>query len=300
MREYWVTQDLLNVAAMGYLVFVILAVALALWLPKNGWGKLLAVAAVLLLSVAIPNNQVNKERQQLQAAADDRKERYAKAKALFDERCKTAGERIFRTVENVEGVLLLNVRQRDPSGDSSDPMWPDAGLPKEVTGEGYIRHFLYAEYDGSPPKHTKKKGERGYLSVGVSGRAPELSKGFRFVDVRQPGAATLRYRLKNSESDQLVVAPLKGESARYAVGYENLVTEEDRAYWVAGTIISVMDTHTGETLARRESYAFEAGLGSKAGFRQPWRFAVTCPSHFGWDGATTRFFVDQVLKPRPG
>lgn len=299
MRDYWLTQDLLNVAAMGYLAFAILAVALALWLPMKGWGKLLAVAAVLLLFVAIPKSQVNKERQQLQAVPD-RKERYAKAKALFDERCKTAGEKIYRTVESVEGVLLLNVRQRDPSGDSSDPMWPDAGLPKESSGEEYIRHFLYAEYDGSPPKHTKKKGERGYLSVGASGRAPELSKGFRFVDVRQPGASTLRYRLKNSESDELVVTTLKGKPARYAVGFENLVTEEDRANWVAGTIISVIDTHTGETLARRESYAFEAGLGSKAGYRQPWRFAVTCPSHFGWDGARTRFFVDQVLKPEQG
>lgn len=296
MRDYWFTQDLLKAAGFGLLALAAMGIVLALWLPRKWWQKGIALAAVLLL-ISIPVRQGVKEVDQEQKAVDDYKERYAKAKALFDERCKMAGEKIYKTVENVEGVLLLNVRQRDPSGDGSDPMWVDAGLPTELPGDGYIRHFLYDEYDGSPANYRRKSGERGYLSVGVAGRAPKLSYGYRFVDVRHSDASTQRYRLKNSESDQLVSEAMQ-KSARYAVGFENLISAEDRANWVAGTIITVTDTRTEETLARRESYAFEPGLGSRAGARQPWRFAVTCPRHVGWDGARTRFFVDQILKPK--
>ena len=44
------------------------------------------------------------------ALAEDAKARLAKAEAMFQERCKKAGEFIHKTVENVEGILLLKVR----------------------------------------------------------------------------------------------------------------------------------------------------------------------------------------------
>lgn len=39
--------------------------------------------------------------------------RAQKAQAMFQERCKTAGEKIYRTAEDVEGILLMKLR---PSG----------------------------------------------------------------------------------------------------------------------------------------------------------------------------------------
>ncbi len=44
---------------------------------------------------------------------------------MFDERCKTAGYKIYKTVENVEGVTLLNVWPREKSYE--DQMWEYAG-----------------------------------------------------------------------------------------------------------------------------------------------------------------------------
>ncbi|GKT00624.1 hypothetical protein AVKW3434_14565 [Acidovorax sp. SUPP3434] len=86
------------------------------------------------------------------------KERYARGKAIFDERCKSAEERINRTVEGVEGVLLMNVRGADASERNSDPYWPDAGLAQQFGGDSYIRSFLEWEHQQRPPN-------RGYLNT---------------------------------------------------------------------------------------------------------------------------------------
>lgn len=48
-------------------------------------------------------------------------------RALFDERCKTvAGEKIYRTVEDVEGIVLLKVRPQRSDADLSSRDWPGA------------------------------------------------------------------------------------------------------------------------------------------------------------------------------
>jgi len=63
--------------------------------------------------------------------AMEAKERLAKAQAMFAERCKTAGEKIQRRVENVEGVLLLKVRPEKEDDysqfDLIDPYGHDLG-----------------------------------------------------------------------------------------------------------------------------------------------------------------------------
>jgi hypothetical protein len=281
-----------------YWFVVLTALALILWKAKGWlWKALLVttVLAIMLGPVAVHVMRRNSEQQQAKAKLDE-------AKRLFDERCKTAGEKIYKTVENVEGVLLLNIRQEDRPGIGDNPLWPDAALPHEATGDQYIRNFLFTEYDGSPADHPMVAGERGFLSSG-GGAYRILSQGYHYVDVKQADGTTLRYRLKeprNIDRADLVNEPVTGTPARYAVGFVNQVNPEDRAHWVAGTTITVTDTQTNEVIATRESYSFEAGLGSKAGGRQPWRFAVTCPTFSGWDGGRTRFFVDQFLKPKQG
>jgi hypothetical protein len=123
------------------------------------------------------------------------------------------------------------------------------------------------------------------------------------VDVKKADGSVIRYRLKkrgDGVKTELIAVAVNGDPSRYAVGFVNRIDPEDRLYWVAGTTISVIDTKTNQLMATRESYSFERGLGSKAGGRSPWGFAVTCPSYSGWDGARTRFFVDQVLRPKQG
>ena len=290
MRDYWLTKDLLQATGIAFIVLSLIGIALALWLPKKWWGKLLALVAVGFL-ISIPVRQGTKEVQQQQVQVDDFKERYAKAKALFDERCKTAGEKIYRTVENVEGVLLLNVRPTDKAAQRANPNWPDAGLPNEVGGDDYIRHFLYWEHKGGSE-------ERGYLN---SYSMKSFANGYKYVEIKQTDG-TFRYTLLEPEKNppQLLASKISGVSALYSVGFTNFLDPEDRKNWVAGTKVTLKDVQTDTVLAEKVWYSFEPGLGSVDGARQPWGFAQTCPSLSGWNAASTRFFADRILKPKQG
>jgi hypothetical protein len=92
---------------------------------------------------------------------------------------------------------------------------------------------------------------------------------------------------------------MSDQPARYAISFADISDPADRRFWIAGTTVTVTDTKTSEILATSTWYAFEPGQGSTAGGRQPWAFATTCPIS-GGGNSSTRFFVDQVLKPKRG
>ena len=80
--------------------------------PKRNPGKILSgsltAAAILMLFVWIIPKQFGPSKEEIQAQEEwDRK--YKEAEAVFNEQCKTAGEKIYRTVDNVEAIMLLKV-----------------------------------------------------------------------------------------------------------------------------------------------------------------------------------------------
>ena len=77
-------------------------------------GLLLASAALLLSACGKSEAQKAQAEQAAKDAAY--REKYAKAKALFEERCKTAGAVVRRTVKDVEGIQLLKIREQTPWG----------------------------------------------------------------------------------------------------------------------------------------------------------------------------------------
>ena len=96
-----------------------------------------AAAAIFVLPMFKQDVKTKQEDKELQV----RQEKYLAAKTVFDERCKDAGYKIYKSVENVEGVTLLNVWQGDPRNE--DQMWEYAGLPKASGKDGYIQGFLF-------------------------------------------------------------------------------------------------------------------------------------------------------------
>lgn len=217
-----------------------------------------------------------------------------KATALFKERCKTAGERIYHVVNDVSGITFLNLRISDRAANEANSLWVDAGLPNESSGDSYIWRFLLWE------QHQDKRNSRGYLSS-----SPSNFPGYRFVDVQvstsQSYRQSYRYSLDVSDSDRpkLRRLALHKPPSRYSVIFENIVNASDRESWVAGTKVSIVDTQGNRMLAEATWYSFEPGLGNTSGGRQPWRFAISCPPS-GATSAPTRFFVDRVLKPSKG
>ena len=68
---------------------------------------------------------------------------------VFEDLCKTAGEKIYRTADNVEGVTLLKV-WNDKYIHSENKLWEYAGLPKQYDNEDYIQGFLEWEAEIIP------------------------------------------------------------------------------------------------------------------------------------------------------
>ncbi|GAA4332762.1 hypothetical protein GCM10023165_07510 [Variovorax defluvii] len=183
MLELGAGADILRSLGWLYVGLIAFLLIAALWLLTRWWQKLMGVIIVLLVFTG-PAYLRHQERSQI---VDERKAKYEAAKALFDERCKTAGPKIYRTVENVEGVLLLSLRPDDKAVNRANPNWPDAGLPDEAGGDAYIRSFLSREH------HQDKRNLRGYLSY-----APSDLPGYRYVDVLNEDGSINRYTLSDA------------------------------------------------------------------------------------------------------
>ena len=244
--------------------------------PKQNAGKILSgsltAAAILILFVWMIPKQFGPSKEEIQAQEEwDRK--YKEAEAVFNEQCKTAGEKIYRTVDNVEGIMLLKVPPKSTVSvdtQNRDPMWDNAAL-QENEGIEFIGKFL-GLYGGNGGSY------------------------YNYVDVLQPNQSDIiRYKGHHSPLKQSLNPR---HPARYAVTFENNVDPKLRRHWVAGATIRVIDRKTNEIIAEKTIYAFEKGLGGTGGARMPWAFAVRCANQEFSDRYPIISFLTKVVKPK--
>ena len=244
-------------------------------LPAPG----LVVAALFFL---FPKALVWQEEWENAERVAEWRKRYDPAKARFDQLCQNAGEKIYRTADNVDGILLLKVRGDDEKYQNysynprKDQMWEDAAIENERQRVGYINSFLpgsMQDWHNSP--------------------------GYRYVDVLQKDGSIIRYSgdwgIKYEDFNQEINPK---QPARYAVTYENDVSWENRKHWIAGTVIKIIDTKTKEVMAEKRVYAFVPALGYSK-FEQnpnPWGRGEFCPKEDGRDRHTASFVI-KVLFP---
>jgi hypothetical protein len=144
-------------------------------------------------------------------------ERFAKAKAMFDERCKTAGEKIHRTVDNVDGIYLLKIRTTTNHGHQfrlDDPYGHDS------TNDEYLKNFLkgyyYQRASSTPPSGSPRAGYSYIEAVDTKD-----GRRFRYGFVMERVLAT-------------------DKPPRYGVTFDDISTREDREYWIAGSSLKVI------------------------------------------------------------
>lgn len=237
-------------------------------------------------------------------------ERAKAGKALWEEKCRTvAGEKIYKKIDNVEGLLLLKVRPQAGEREWADSMWPGAAFASEAFGDGYLNTFLGFEYSGSPSGEPVSTLRRGYINT--DRRAGGLP-GYRYVDViDEKDGKRHRYKGRWEEPWQYDKTYLKGyikffldktaapdAAPRYGVTYEDHVIPADRALGVASSTIKVLDLQTKEVMGEMTRYAWSPG--ASGGNPSPWLTAYKCPSHAAGSDALTRKFVDQILIPKKG
>lgn len=258
----------------------------------------LLLAAALLLGCA---NSVQTQRS----------ERAVVAKGMFEERCKKAGVFIHRTVKDVEGILVMKLRPKDIN--YGDQFRMDDPYGKDYNGEAYVKMLL-----------------RGSLQANTSGTLPPGSPprfGYRFVEAVDPiDGQRYRYTGRLDEPWQrdksyskgyirfvMDKVPAPGERPRYGLTYDDISTRQEREYWIAGSSLRVVDTQTGEVLAERIGYMWDAGQGNNSGGRSPWLLAANqaCPTFYRILGAQpdghavarqahqAQDFVETVLFPKP-
>ena len=268
-------------------------------LAKHRW-----LGAALALTWAVPFNfHDSTPRMNFLKRVED-------GQALFESRCRNqAGVRIYKTVADVDGLLLLKVRPVRGERELNDPHWPGAAFGREYTGEAYIASFLGYEHPVWGKSVSKQR--RGMVTNVWSADA---LPGYRWVEtLGVDGVSRTRHVLVERSVTPLPVGQFgekrmlpsankalesKASSAprpRYGVTFEDHVTPEDRALWGAGSTVKVVDLQTNELLAEMTRYGISL-LQSR--YSAAWLNHSTCPEvGVSGDQASTRQFVDRVLIP---
>jgi hypothetical protein len=246
---------------------------------------------------------------------EDPKARLAKAEAMFQERCKKSGEFIYRTAENVEGILLMKLRpDKINFGHSKEQQFRlDDPYGADVTGSGYFTVFLQGK-DAKGSLVEQGAATNGYRYVEAidpkDGKRYRYTGAIRAVGKMDSTAYNVQVELKRNPDFDLNIyafvldkSPATGTPPRYGVTYDDLSTREEREYWIAGSSLKVIDLKTNEVMAERIGYMWDPGQGNNSGGRSPWLLAgfTACPAFpktpggHPFKGYQTRNFVERVL-----
>ena len=250
---------------------------------KNLYKTIATIIAVILSILIVPipyKREIQQATEKKIAKYNEAQAKYEAAKAVFDEQCKKAGDKIYRTVSNVDGVMLLKVRT-SPALHLNDPMFEDAIVAaREAVNGTYIGSFL------------NKSAIKDSRSIKI---------GYKFVDVLQEDNSISRYlEYKghgsiDEERDNVIKNP--ANPARYVVTYENNVDPELRKHWVAGTTIKIIDCQTNELLAEKTIFAFARTMGTYSHGAWSYSRMDTCPNTEELGTQPTAHFTVTVLKP---
>jgi hypothetical protein len=302
-------DTLFAVAGNLYLLLALAGVCLALWLGKTWLRK--GVYAVLVLAAFIAPLVPEVLRQ------TEFRNRQATAKSMFEERCKTAGEKILRTVEGVDGIYLMKIRTSTNFGNQFEL---DDPYGHDVTGDGYIKIFLKGENPNKPiPGFPPRIGYHYVEAQDIKdGNRYRYTGAMKVVGQMKIDPENLQRALKNDPKYDinnyafvLDKVPAPGKPPRYGVTYDDISTHEEREYWIAGSSLKVIDLETNEVIGERIGYMMDWAQGSGAGQRSPWLYAAdnACPDFnkdrlrrvpgpaSGAQPGQTLDFVEKVLKP---
>jgi hypothetical protein len=261
------------------------------------------VLSVLLIACATPGS-IQK--------AEEARSRLQIAEAMFRERCKTAEERIYKTVDDVEGIFLLKVRPNKVN--FSDQFEMDDPYGSDLGGDAYIKSFLrgFFETNARLPDVPNPNAPRHIAYRFVDAIDPKDGRQYRYTgsikevthtsSLLMGGDGKTTFKTKDFVLDR---TPATSPSPRYGVTYNDISTREEREYWIAGSSLRVIDLHANEVIAERVGYMMDRGQGNISGGRSPWLLAANnaCPKFSSLHGARaqllqTENFVEKVLKPK--
>lgn len=234
-------------------------------------------------------------------------------KEYFEHLCKTeAGQFIYKTVENVEGIYQMRPREH-----VTDEMLMDRYFLEDPYGPVYGHEFnmgsaalkLGTIQDGFVnPRYAD------FVKIGYDLYKPDQN--YKFLEKpipprlqnSQDAATYLRYTRTNTDKmifekghylyprhdgPQLLEEHVKELKSRYGFTWRGIERPHDRDLGIAGGELIVLDLQTNEILAVRRGFLLAAKvLDSPSGIF--WLRSQSCPA--GLYGADTKF-LHKALKP---
>lgn len=203
----------------------------------------------------------------------------------FDHLCKTeAGEFIYRTVENIEGLYMMRPRKEavdyelehlyaleDPYGDTEDP------TPQDYFIQPPYGMYDFAEEPWRPATQNSPRYRR-YL------RGPEKDSKKDFVYMKDTHSERVPYIVQTEDSQRL--------KSRYGYTWRGITRLHDRDMGIAGGELIVMDIQANEVLAVRRGFIRSGGVRNMTGVW--WLNGQICPKK---NPLTISQFIQKVLKP---
>ncbi|HVK53803.1 MAG TPA: hypothetical protein VM532_02125 [Burkholderiales bacterium] len=302
----WVGDALRWVGGL-YWLLAIGALALAITKIKPMAGKVISVAAIVALFGYLP----------ITAALENKKATDARKAAWvhFEMRCKSAGEKIYKTIDEVEGIYLMKLRPPKKQGWSEDQFYPDDLFSTDGNGVGepgifrenlaqkrphpdtYISSFLW-------PQNSEGALERYLAGAGPYRYVDTLDErdGINYRYTRNLFNLRKRYGdkfIEDAFESELLRSPVsQKDNPRYGVTWADISTQEDRTFWIAGGSIKIVDLETNEVIAERIGFLIDPGQGNRGGARSPWSWAQHYGQRCPVTHPTTLAFVEKVLKPK--
>ena len=213
----------------------------------------------------------------------------------FEEICRTQAElKIFRTVPNVEGLVVARLRTREGAQQRSnknvesladqygleDPYGYDSWEADDPQ-EYFLLHYAYFEVPENTSKSRVTRWERVKSGRTIQYRDTE-KESFRSVET---------YEIRKDTAQAM--------RGRFAYEWRDIPIENGRENWIAGSETTIRDVTTNEILARRRGFVFAQDLRVAA----PWGMARhmprrACPEVPLSDTVSLNInFVQRVLLP---
>lgn len=282
-------SDLASVLATAYgLLFIVIA-ALILWLVRPWRWK---ATGLIIVTVAFAYPLVTAQIEQKKRVA--RNEMIAER---FKKLCREqAGDKIYRTVEGVEGFLIM--RPRKPTKDLQeylDQFWmgdPYGHSDLEAENPEYVFLSDRPAFDGASVKISPLTGY-DFIELPLTLSADAVASSYLRIEARK--------RYVDSHGQQRIdykKATVERPRSRYGYDWEDISSDEERKYWIAGGRMRIVDLSTQETIAERTGYVIDLEQGARAGGGIPWLVAQSnaCPP-FQSAHTKAKEFVAKVLKP---
>lgn len=213
----------------------------------------------------------------------------------FDHLCKTeAGEFIYKTVENVEGIYMMRPR-REATDWELEHLYALEDPYGHTNGEASDFEFLFVEPNRyqfvEMPLAIERKPSWGKQFLDPSyGQKPDVT------------AKYMRYTGHDSKSPKTMVKEYASDlTSRYGVTWRGISRPHDREFGIAGGELIVLDLVTHEVLGVRRGYALSGKVRNSTGIW--WLTGQACPL-YGYRGGRNKdfdfsfWFVGRVLKPK--